>query len=262
MPEPSVQCDVVIPARNEAENLPALIEALRPLREAGVIRHVVVCDNGSTDDTGGLARGGGFVVVEESRPGYGGACLKALGWLADTAGRPDRLSDRATSVPVAFLDADLADDPDQLPRLLTPIAEGEADLVLGRRVPEQKGALDPHQRFGNRFACVLLRLLTGHRYRDLGPMRALTWEALGVLEMRDRTWGWTVEMQYKAATRGLRIVELDVPYRRRRAGVSKISGSLKGSVKAGVVIVRTIGALWWAERVRKPRASGSSHLTA
>jgi hypothetical protein len=144
----------------------------------------------------------------------------------------------------------LADDPAELSRLLGPIAAGEADLVLGARVPEEKGALDPHQRFGNRLACTLIRVLTGTRYRDLGPMRALTWDALEVLDMRDRTWGWTVEMQYKAATRGLRVMELDVPYRRRKAGKSKISGSLKGSVKAGVVIVRTIGSLWWGERRR------------
>ena len=244
-------CDVVIPARNEAANLPALVEALRPLRDAGVIRQVVLCDNGSTDGTGQLAADAGFVVVTESRPGYGGACLRALAWLEGAdglGGALGRLSDPAGGVAVAFLDADLADDPGHLPRLLEPIAAGTADLVLGRRVPEQRGALDPHQRFGNRLACVLLRLTTGQRYRDLGPMRVVRWEALRVLDMRDRTWGWTVEMQFKAATRGLRIVELDVPYRRRRAGVSKISGSLRGSVKAGVVILRTIGGLWWAER--------------
>ncbi|MEM1097296.1 MAG: glycosyltransferase family 2 protein [Planctomycetota bacterium] len=251
-------CDLVIPARNEAENLPALAEALKPLRDSGVIRHVVLCDNGSTDDTAKLAEDAGFVVVREDRPGYGGACLAALAWLkqgGDLVGRPGRSSDQAMRVPVAFLDADLADDPAQLPRLLAPLASGEADLVLGRRVPEQKGALDPHQRFGNRLACFLIRLTTGRPYKDLGPMRALTWHALGVLEMRDRTWGWTVEMQFKAATRGLRTLELDVPYRRRRAGVSKISGSLKGSVKAGVVIIRTIAALWWAERKRPASVS-------
>ncbi|MEM1445420.1 MAG: glycosyltransferase family 2 protein [Planctomycetota bacterium] len=249
MPEGPDRCDVVIPARNEAENLPALAEALRPLRDAGVIRNVVLCDNGSTDGTAKLAEDAGFVVVREGRPGYGGACLAALGWMAD--GQASGSHDPSPIPAVAFLDADLADDPAELPRLLEPIAAGEADLVLGRRVPEQAGALDPHQRFGNRLACFLIRLTTGRRYRDLGPLRVVTWDALEVLDMRDRTWGWTVEMQFKAVTRGVRTVELDVPYRRRRAGVSKISGSLKGSVKAGVVIIRTIAALWWRERKRR-----------
>ncbi|MEM7576474.1 MAG: glycosyltransferase family 2 protein [Planctomycetota bacterium] len=234
-------CDLVIPARNEAENLPALADALRPLRATGVIAHVVLCDNGSADDTAKLAEDAGFVVVREDRPGYGGACLAGLEWLGQ----------EGRTQPIAFLDADLADDPAELPRLLEPIAAGEADLVLGARVPEQAGALDPHQRFGNRLACLLLRWTTGNRYRDLGPMRVVTWDALQILAMRDRTWGWTVEMQFKAATRGLRVMELDVPYRKRHAGVSKISGSLKGSVKAGVVILRTIGALWWDERKRR-----------
>ncbi len=236
----AVRCDLIIPARNEADNLPALAAALRPLVEDGTLRRVVLCDNASTDGTADLARDAGLTVVHEPRPGYGGACLAALRHIAEDAPElPDT---------VAFLDADLADDPAMLPALLEPLARGDADLVLGRRVPQQRGALDPHQRFGNRLACVLMRLLTGRRYRDLGPMRAVTWDALQRLDMQDRTWGWTVEMQYKAATRGLRTLEIDTPYRRRHAGKSKISGSVTGSVRAGVVIIRTLAALWWRER--------------
>jgi len=231
---------LIIPARNEAPNLPALFDALAAL-PADAIDPIVLCDNGSTDDTAALAAQRGAVVVHEPRPGYGGACLAGLRHLA---AQPD------PPAAVAFLDADLADDPAGLPRLLEPIRRGDADLVLGSRHRlAEPGALDPHQRFGNALACRLLRLSTGRRYTDLGPMRALSWDALQRLDMRDTTWGWTVEMQFKAAQRGLRIVELDVPYRKRHAGQSKISGSLVGSWKAGTKIISTIARLWWTQRV-------------
>ena len=240
--------DVVVPARNEAENLPALAEALRPLREAGVIRRVVLADNGSTDTTAALARAAGFAVVHEPQPGYGAACLAGLA--AMEADPPEA---------VAFLDADLADDPQQLAGLIAPIAQGRADLVLGQRARlAQRGALDPHQRFGNWLASRLLRVITGQPYRDLGPMRVVRWRCLQRLAMADRTWGWTVEMQYKAARYGLRIQEIDVPYRKRHAGSSKISGSVAGSVRAGVKIVATLAQLWWTtpRRLPEPEAVG------
>ena len=126
---------------------------------------------------------------------------------------------------------------------------GEADLVLGQRNRlAEPGALGGHQRFGNAVATGLLALATGRRFRDLGPMRVVSVDALDRLQMADRTWGWTIEMQHKAVTRGLRVVEIDVPYRRRTTGKSKISGSLVGSARAAVVIVRTVGTLWWRER--------------
>ncbi|MEM8738596.1 MAG: glycosyltransferase family 2 protein [Planctomycetota bacterium] len=230
-----MRLDLVIPARNEAANLPALIEAVDAARGPAGLGRVVLADNGSTDGTGELARAGGFEVVREDRPGYGGACLAALRVLAeDPPGA------------VAFLDADLADDPAYLAALARPIAEGRADLVLGQRNRRaESGALDPHQRFGNALATTLLRLTCGRAYRDLGPMRALRWESYLRLEMADRTWGWTVEMQHKAAKRGLRIEEIDVPYRKRQAGRSKISGSVTGSAKAGVKIIAVLGRLWW-----------------
>lgn len=226
--------DLIIPARNEAENLPALLAAL----PRGDLRRVVLADNGSTDATPDLARAGGLEVVAESRRGYGAACLAGL---RDLAADPPAA--------VAFLDADLADDPARLATLAAPVLAGEADLVIGsRRRLAEPGALDPHQRFGNALACFLMRLVTGRRYRDLGPMRVIAWPALQQLDMRDTTWGWTVEMQFKAATRGLRVVEIDVPYRKRHAGTSKISGSLIGSARAGYKILATIAALWWSER--------------
>ncbi|MFW6059062.1 MAG: glycosyltransferase family 2 protein [Phycisphaeraceae bacterium] len=223
--------DLVIPARNEQANIPALLAALPP---AG-LRHVVVADNGSTDRTADLARAGGAVVVHEPQHGYGAACLAALRWIAEQDAPP---------IAVAFLDADLSDDPATLPRLWQPVLADEADLVLSDRTGHaERGALEPHQRFGTRLACTLLRWTTGRRYRDLGPMRVVRWTSLQRLAMADRTWGWTVEMQFKAARQGLRIREVEVDYRRRRAGTSKISGSLVGSAKAGWKILATIIAL-------------------
>ena len=243
-----MKVDLVIPARNEAENLPALVEALAAVRGAGVIRRVVLADNGSTDETASLAEAGGFSVVHEAQAGYGAACLAGLAELAEDP--PEA---------VAFMDADLADDPGQLAALVEPIARGRADLVLGQRARlAEPGALDPHQRFGNWLASRLLRVITGQAYRDLGPMRVVRWRCLERLAMADRTWGWTVEMQYKAARYGLRIVEVDVPYRKRHAGVSKISGSVAGSVRAGVKIVATLGQLWWTtpRQTPEPEAVG------
>lgn len=229
-----MRTDLIIPARNEEENIDAVAHALAQLPD-GTLRRVVLVDNGSTDLTAQLSESAGFEVVHESRPGYGGACLAGLAHLADDP--PEA---------VAFLDADLADDPDRLPALLGMIAEGSADLVLGQRQRlAEPGALDPHQRFGNWLACRLLRVITGYGYRDLGPMRAVRWRSLDRLNMADRTWGWTVEMQYKALRYGLRVAEVDVPYRKRRAGRSKISGSLVGSFRAAVKIIATLGRLWW-----------------
>ncbi|MEM7625291.1 MAG: glycosyltransferase family 2 protein [Planctomycetota bacterium] len=237
-----MQTDLVIPARNEAENMPALIAAVDAARATAGLRRVVLADNGSTDGTADLARAGGFEVVYESQPGYGAACLAALDHLR--ADPPDA---------VAFLDADLADDPAHLIDVLAPIAEGSADLALGQRQRlAEPGALDPHQRFGNWLATSLLRVITGRAYRDLGPMRALRWRSLEKLAMADRTWGWTVEMQYKAARYGLRIAEVDVPYRKRHAGKSKISGSLIGSLRAGTKIIATLAHLWWTTPKRLP----------
>ncbi|MEM0915776.1 MAG: glycosyltransferase family 2 protein [Planctomycetota bacterium] len=233
--------DLIVPAYNEAENIDALFDALEPIVGPGrPIRRVILADNRSTDGTGERAAARGAVVVREERPGYGSACLAGIG---------AALGGDAPPTAIAFLDADLSDDSARLPELLAPLAAGEADLVLGQRPRlAERGALEPHQRFGNWLACTLIAWSTGRRYRDLGPMRALTVDALRRLDMRDTTWGWTVEMQYKAATRGLRTAEIDVPYRLRHAGQSKISGSIAGSYKAGTKIIGTILALRRSER--------------
>jgi len=237
-----MRTDLVIPARNEAENIPALIAAIDAVRVSAGLGRVVLADNGSTDATAELARAGGFEVVYEAQPGYGAACLAGLAQLK--ADPPDM---------VAFLDADLADDPAHLIDLIQPIAEGRADLALGQRQRlADAGALDPHQRFGNWLAVTLLRVIAGRAYRDLGPMRVVRWRSLETLAMVDRTWGWTVEMQYKAARFGLRIAEVDVPYRKRHAGTSKISGSLIGSFRAGTKIITTLAHLWWTTPKAQP----------
>jgi len=191
---------------------------------------VVVVDNGSTDDTAGVARRGGATVIHEPRRGYGTAVQAGLRHLA--AEPPDL---------VVILDADGADDLDVLESLVRPVLDGHADLVLSDRSrTASRGALTTTQVFGNWLATRMIRLAVGHRYRDLGPFRAIRWSSLMALEMQDPTWGWNVEMQMKAVTRGLRVLEIPVPYRARRAGQSKISGTLVGSARAGFRIVQAV----------------------
>ncbi len=215
---------VVIPARNEAGAIGRVLAEL-PRDQVG---DVIVVDNGSTDGTAETARASGARVVAEPRAGYGRACLAGLAAL-----RPE------TEV-IVFLDADHSDHPEELPKLLDPIRRGQADLVIGSRTRQaQRGSLTPQQRFGNWLACRLMRWLFGARYTDLGPFRAVRRQALDRLKMADQTYGWTVEMQVKAALRGLRVVEVPVAYR-PRIGRSKISGTVVGSARAGVGIVRTI----------------------
>ncbi len=224
--------DVVIPAFNEEASLPLVLAALpRP-----PVRRVVVCDNNSTDGTARVAAAGGAEVVSERRPGYGSACLRALEHLRAT--EPAEV--------VVFLDADFSDRPEELPRLVEPIAAGKADLVIGSRTlgRREPGALLPQARAGNLVACALIRLLYRHRYTDLGPFRAVRWPALEALEMADPDFGWTAEMQVKALRRGLAVTEVPVSYR-KRVGVSKITGTLYGTVMAGYKILWTVLRYSW-----------------
>mgnify|MGYP003956352681 CR=1 FL=1 len=220
--------DAVIPALNEAENIGGVLDGIA---DRG-LRRVVVGDNGSTDDTAAVARAHGAEVVFAPKRGYGTACLAALAHIAQDP--PDA---------VLFLDGDGADDPEDLAALLAPIEADTADLVIGSRVTgeAEPGALTPVQIFGNVLSSSLVRLFFGVKFTDLGPYRVITWAGLTQLEMADPDFGWTVEMQAKAAKRRLRCTEVPVAYRRRRAGKSKVSGNLVGSFKAGVKILYTIG---------------------
>jgi glycosyltransferase involved in cell wall biosynthesis len=226
--------DVVIPALDEEQALP---EVLREI-PASVVRQVVVADNGSRDRTAEVARAAGAVVVSEPERGYGAACLKALEHLATDP--PDV---------VVFLDGDHSDFPEEIEELLAPIAAGSAQVVIGSRARgrAESGSLTPPQRVGNAIACAGLRVLYGVRYTDLGPFRAITWEELGWLGMVDRNFGWTVEMQIKAARAGTPYAEVPVRYR-NRIGVSKVSGTLRGSVSAGAKILWLLGKYAWPTR--------------
>lgn len=229
---------VIIPALDEEVPLAAVLAEL-PRGTATAsdavgagyhVREVVVVDNGSTDRTADVARAGRATVVAEPQRGYGAACLAGLAHVR--ASPPDI---------VAFLDADHSDDPRQLPEILAPLLAGGADLAVGSRVLGQPepGALTAVQRFGNRLASGLLHALFGLRATDLGPFRAIRWPALESLGMRDRDFGWTVEMQARAARAGLRVVEVPVRYR-RRIGRSKISGTVRGAASAGWKILFTL----------------------
>ena len=221
---------VVIPALNEETSLPLVLRDLPP------VQRVIVVNNGSTDGTAAVAFANGATVVHEPRRGYGSACLRGLAAVAE-------LIDDGQSPPevVAFVDADYSDHPELLPRLVDPILAGDAEFVLGSRIQGRReaGAMPPQSVFGNRLACFLMRHLFRAEYTDLGPFRAIQYQALEALGMSDRNFGWTIEMQIKAVQAGLRIVEVPVPYR-CRVGQSKISGTFWGSVKAGVKILYVI----------------------
>ncbi len=224
---PSAAIDVVIPALNEESSLPQVLAAL----PHPPVRRVVVADNGSTDATARVAREGGAVVVAAPRRGYGSACLVGLAHL------------RAHDPPdiVVFIDADYSDHPEELPDVVAPILAGSADVVIGSRVlgRRERGALLPQARAGNLVACLLIRLLYRHRYTDLGPFRAIRWDALERLGMSDPNFGWTAELQVKALRAGLRVVEVPVSYR-KRVGVSKITGTIRGTFAAGYKILWTV----------------------
>lgn len=219
---------IIIPALNEAEGLAVLLPLLVKLG----IGQIIVADNGSTDRTGEVARAHGAKVAREPQRGYGAACQAGLGAMNDDA------------TIVAFMDADLSDDPAYLNGLIEPCRADLADLVIGYRAPElrEPGSLTIQQRFGNWLATRLIRIGWGKRYFDLGPFRAVRRSALDRMGMSDRAYGWTVEMQIRAVECGLRVLEIPVPYRVRK-GKSKISGTVRGVILAGYWILRTIAVL-------------------
>lgn len=221
----------IIPALDEERGLAQTLDELA----RAMPMEVVVGDNGSHDRTREVALERGARVVHVARRGYGAACAGALAQLP-----PD------VEV-VLFLDADGSDDPLEAAALLAPIFRGDADLVIGSRTRIERGALTPQQRLGNRLAVVLIEFLFGYRYTDLGPFRAIRRTLLDQIGMRDRAYGWTVEMQVRALQLRARVEEIPVSYR-RRLGRSKISGTIRGVVAAGWCILTTIGRCWWQER--------------
>ena len=221
---------LIIPALNEAASIGPLLDQV----PRGLFAEIIVADNGSQDGTAEVARAAGATVVVEPRRGYGSACLAGLA----------RVSPETTAV--AFIDADLSDDPRDLTPLLESLERGGWDLVIGSRVlgRAEPGSLTPLQRFGNWLSTRLIGWIWGVWFTDLGPLRALTTQALGRLDLRDPDFGWNVEMQAKAARLGLKVAEIPVSYRRRRAGRSKISGTVAGSAAAGAKILLTIYRCW------------------
>lgn len=217
---------VIIPALNEESSIGYVLDEMP--RE---IDHIIVVDNGSTDATAAIASSKGASVVRETHRGYGAACLRGIALLSEDP--PDV---------VLFCDADRSDHPDDARVIATSVCNGTAQMCIGSRVlgERERGALTPQQIFGNWLATTLIRLRWGTRYTDLGPLRAITWTLLTEMAMEDRTWGWTVEMQIKAARMNAVILEVPARYR-RRIGQSKISGTVIGSAKAGYKILHTIG---------------------
>jgi glycosyltransferase involved in cell wall biosynthesis len=222
---------VIIPAFNEEKSIGQVIDAL----PKDWIDKTIVCNNASTDNTAEVAINKGATVVDEQRKGYGSACLRAMQFIQELP------RDQQPEI-VVFLDADFSDYPEDLPALVLPISEQGYDMVIGSRVSGAKlpkGAMTPQQVFGNWLATTLIRWIYGYRFTDLGPFRAIRWQALLDLNMQDTNFGWTVEMQVKAAKKKLHCLEIPVRYR-PRIGVSKISGTVRGTILAGYKILWTI----------------------
>ncbi|ARK10216.1 glycosyltransferase family 2 protein [Fibrella sp. ES10-3-2-2] len=219
---------VIIPAFNEENSVGNVIREI-PMH---VVSEVIVVNNNSNDQTAVQAAAAGATVLDEPIQGYGRACLRGIAYAHNRQQKPDI---------IVFLDADYSDYPAELTDVIAPILADTADLVIGSRAlgERQQGSMTPQQVFGNWLATRLIHWLYGVRFTDLGPFRAIRYTSLIALDMQDTTYGWTVEMQVKAAKRGLRSVEVPVRYR-RRIGHSKISGTLRGTVLAGYKILTTI----------------------
>jgi glycosyltransferase involved in cell wall biosynthesis len=219
---------VIIPAYNEQGSIGKVIRDI----PKELISETVVCNNGSTDNTASVAKNAGATVVFESESGYGNACLAGINYFKLQETKPDI---------VVFLDGDYSDYPHEMVNLTREIVEKEVDLVIGSRSTGQKekGSMTPQQIFGNWLATNLMHLFYGVKFTDLGPFRAIKWDSLVALNMQDKTYGWTIEMQLKAIKLKMKTSEISVNYR-KRIGVSKVSGTIKGTVLAGYKIITAI----------------------
>lgn len=220
-------CYIIIPALNEEKSIGKVLQNLPKAH----YHSVIVVNNGSTDNTAEVAEENGAIVLTEERHGYGQACLAGLDYVA-------KLPDNQKPEMIAFIDGDFSDDPSELPLLLEPIKNGSAEMVIGSRAlgNSERGSMTIPQEFGNFLATRLIRLFYKVKFTDLGPFRAIKYSALLELDMQDTNYGWTVEMQIKAAKAGIKSQEVPVSYR-RRIGKSKISGTIKGSILAGSKIL-------------------------
>lgn len=218
---------VIIPAYNEQDSIGLVI---KDIPES--VQEIIVVSNASTDQTDAVAKKAGATVLREDTPGYGNACLKGMEYVANSKDKTDI---------IVFLDGDYSDYPEQLPLLITPIIEDGCDMVIGARDKRfrESGSMTTPQIFGNWLATTLMRLFFRARFTDLGPFRAMKYSSLLELEMEDKTYGWTVEMQLKVLKKKMKYTEIPVKYR-NRIGVSKVSGTVKGAIFAGIKILSWI----------------------
>lgn len=228
---PNHLIDVIIPAFNEEKSIAKVIQDI-----PSWVRNIVVANNNSTDQTGYLAEQAGAVVVFEGQKGYGKACLTAMDWIRSQEVQPDI---------VVFLDGDYSDYPEEMTGLIQPIINQQADMVIGSRAQGEResGSMTFPQVFGNWLATTMMKYIQGAKFSDLGPFRAIVWQKLMDINMVDQDYGWTIEMQIKAHKAGLRYTEVPVRYR-KRIGVSKVSGTVKGVFGAGYKIIYTIFKYW------------------
>jgi len=224
---------VIIPAVNEEGSIGKVVNDL----PKDIVSDILVCNNGSSDGTERVATEAGAIVLNEPRPGYGWACLKGMEFASQMEIRPDI---------IVFIDGDYSDYPAELPLVVAPILEQNIDLVIGSRAlgAKEKGSMTFPQRFGNWLATRLMRVFYGVRYTDLGPFRAIKYDQLMKLKMDDKTYGWTIEMQLKAAQHKLTYTEVAVNYK-KRIGTSKVSGTIKGTILAGYKIIFAIFKYKW-----------------
>ncbi|MFK8061331.1 MAG: glycosyltransferase family 2 protein [Polaribacter sp.] len=221
---PNASISVIIPAYNEEDSIASVIHEIPK-----TVHEVIVVSNNSTDDTEKNASAAGATVLTESRKGYGYACLKGMDYIAAKTDKPDI---------IVFLDGDYSDYPEELTKIVAPILEKDIDFVIGSRVKElrEAGSMTPQQVLGNWLATFLMKLFFGATFTDLGPFRAIKYQKLLALNMEDKTYGWTVEMQLKALKQKMSYTEVAVRYK-KRIGVSKVSGTVKGTIFAGIKIL-------------------------